>query len=397
MSKRKQMYGLIAAVMIIAAALMTYIPASSVPIPSPKQTERTTTISIWVFSKGWDSLVSEFQKQHPDVVVDVRGFRSSEQLYTELLASISANAAPQLAEIRSFYGISGLVSSGAAVSVDDIGAGENLEWISALSEPFRYSGKLWAIPTGGSLPVVFYRDELMKRTGEQKNKLDSWNEIERAAALPVPNLNQSASGLHWGLTVDNELPWYLENIARLSGYDQALAMWKGWVDGLSIMAPLTHKAAASDFINGKTGVFISSSDKLPTIERFVGGKFIFALSAFPGAEAVGMIPAVNGVALLQASPVKQKAAANFLSFLTLEQSQIAVWRSMGLIPARADVAERLQEENSASFRQKMILDSVRWLVPHSSSVSDLDVWTQTSEKLEKAELQAGESISGTGG
>lgn len=377
----------IAAVFLLAGAFIWNMANRPLSSGTEDKPQDTVTLSVWVFSKGWDAPLSEFQRNNPQITIDLRTFRAAEQLYKELLASISANAAPQLAEIQSFYGVPELASTGVVSAFDVQKLPGNAQLLPAFIEPFRYQEKLWALPIGGSVPLLYYRDEVLSRAGLSSTGFRDWFDVEKAAALPVKE-GLPSSQERWRLAIDKELPWYAENIGGGSVSERSLDLWRRWVHAIRIMPPISHLMAVSDFINGKVGVLASSSDKLPMIEQYIGGKFQFDLTRFPTSDLTGILPAANGLVLMHTLPAKEKAAQSFVEFMMDSTAQSFIWTHMGYIPAKTDVAARLAEDTATSVRQKEILDAVRSLSVRKPSENGYDRWLQATEKLEQMEQLA---------
>jgi multiple sugar transport system substrate-binding protein len=377
----------IAAVSLFAGAIIWNIANRPLSSGAENKPQDMVSLSVWVFSKGWDAPLSEFQTKYPQITIDLRTFRSAEQLYKELLASISANAAPQLAEIQSFYGIPELALTGVVSAFNEQELSANAQLLPPFVEPFRYQGKLWALPIGGSVPLLYYRDEVLSRAGLSSTGFRNWLDVEKAAALPVKEglpLTQE----RWRLTIDKELPWYAENIGGDPVSGRTFDLWRRWVNTVRIMPPISHLMAVSDFINGKVGVLASSSDKLTMIEQYIGGKFQFDLTRFPTSDLTGILPAVNGFVLMQSQHAKEKAAHSFVEFMVDNTAQTFIWTHMGYIPAKTDVVERLAEETTTSARQRTILDAVRSLSVRQPVENDYDRWLRVTEQLERLEQLA---------
>lgn len=383
---RRKWISIITACFLLAGTVM-WIRTQRLPSDGGNvQPQDTVTLSVWVFSRGWDTLLAEFQKQYPQINIDVRTFRSAEQLYNELLPSISANVAPQLAEIGSFYGIAPLAATGSIIPVGDQQPGA-AQLSAAFEESFRYEGKLWALPVGGSIPLLYYREELLSRAELPPNGFCSWNDVEKAAALPVKE-GLASPGDRWRLAIDNELPWYAQNIGGGMASEHAFDLWERWVHTVGIVEPLSHRMAVSDFINGKVGVLLSSSSKLPVIERYIGGKFQFGIMRLPESDSVGIVPAVNGLVQIHSVPAKETAAQRLIGFMMDNTAQSLVWTHMGYIPAKTDVVMQLAELSAASGRQWTILDSIRSLSGRKPAADDYDQWMRVTEKLELLEQQS---------
>lgn len=376
-------------ILIIATAFMFNHKKSTT---TSGESVRGTALSIWVYSQGLETSINEFHQTYPNIDVDVRYFRSSDHLFTELMAAISANAAPQIAEIKSYYGITQLVDAGAVLPVDHLSIPEWKKLPPTFTEPFHYSDVDWVVPIGGSIPLLYYREELLKNS--LKGLFTGWDEVSNAAL--ETNLIGNDEGIkgHWGIAIDKELPWYLEslNVKENHGeteeygkFDSAISMWGEWVHSMQIMKPLTHRRAASDFINGKIGLFLSTSEELTTVERYIGGKFQYNAQWLPGLDQQGIVPSIDGMMVLNSTPTKVKAANSFISYMIHETTQNTLWRSNGLIPSRSDVLLKLQEEGQWNASQKMILDSVRKFSAKRPAKMDFERWSYTQSMLEQLE------------
>ncbi|KIL41644.1 hypothetical protein SD70_05860 [Gordoniibacillus kamchatkensis] len=350
----------------------------------------SASLSLWVYSKGWDDIVHSFGQKHPNIDVNVRTFRSYEQLYTELLAAISANAAPQLAEIHSFYGIAGLMATGAMTPAGDLEAAGDAPFVPAFTAAFRIGNKNWAMPLGGSLPLLYYREEPVKRAGGSSPAFGTWDEV--------------MGGVSGKLAMDKEVPWFFASLGYAPNGDPASAaasrsrtfeLWRNLVHGSGRMKPLQHDTAASDFINGKAGMFIGSSEKLPVIERYIGGKFQFELEQLPVWEQTSVMPGVHGLAVTKSDGSRLKATQTFLSYMAEPDTQSALWSAFGLIPSRADVIRKLEEEPGTDERRKRILEAVPQFVARNPDYDDFRKWKQTERKLEQLELNPAEPAGDT--
>ncbi|WP_010492709.1 extracellular solute-binding protein [Paenibacillus elgii] len=363
------------------------------------------SLSIWVYSKGWEDMVHAFGQRYPHIDVQIRSFRSYEQLYTELLASISAGAAPQLAEIHSFYGIAQLAATGAALPVGNVLTAGKPAFLPAFSAAFRYRGEDWAVPVGGSVPVLYYREEPFKRLAGRAPALGTWEEVRQTLSLVKEPPGEEVSKGYGTMTVDKELPWYLASLSyapKESGGPaaertrSALELWRNLTHESKLMKPLQHDRAASDFINGKAGMYVGSSDKLPTIERYIGGKFSFDLAKLPAWKQEALLPGVHGLVALKSDPDRLKAAQSFVQEITAPEAQSALWNTVGLIPARTDVIGKLEEESALSERLRRILSWLPSLAGRVPRDDDYERWKRTEHMLEQIELNPQEPVEDVG-
>lgn len=380
---------------IAAAALVYGLTYGKRLDDEPKPPLPPASISIWVWSKGWEDKARAFGQKYAHIDVNIRSFRSYEQLYTELLASISANAAPQLAEIHSFYGIGPLAATGAALPVGEVVSDGKPPIAAAFAAAFRHRNNDWAVPFGASVPLLYYREETLKRIIGQAPAFGTWKELERTLSLANRSAAEESATDYGTIAMDKELPWFLASLryapqaseasaaARTRG---ALELWRSWTHELQLMKPLQHDKAISDFINGKTGMYIGSSEKLPTIERFIGGKFVFDIAKFPEWEQTAMLPGVHGLVVLKSEPERQRAAISFVQEMTAPETQAAMWNTSGLIPARADALAKLEEEPALGERLRRILGMVPSMAAREPRDDDYERWKRTERTLELIEL-----------
>lgn len=386
---------------IAAGALIYGFTNGKQPEEGLKPPVPPASLAIWVYSKGWEDVVRAFGQSYPHIDVHIRSFRSYEQLYTELLASISAGAAPQLAEIHSFYGIAQLAATGAALPAGEVMTAGKPPVLPAFSAAFRYRDEDWAVPFGGSVPVLYYREEPFKRLAGHAPALGTWEEVRQTLSLAKAPPGEEVSKGYDTITVDKELPWFLASLSyapketggpAAERTRSALELWRKVTHESKLMKPLQHDKAASDFINGKAGMFVGSSDKLPAIERYIGGKFSFDLAKLPFWEQAALLPGVHGLAVLKSDPERQKASQSFVRELTGPEAQSALWNTSGLIPARTDVLEKLEEEPASGERLRRILSWLPSLSGRAPRYDDYERWKRTERMLEQIELNPQEPV-----
>ncbi|AJY73430.1 extracellular solute-binding protein [Paenibacillus beijingensis] len=346
-------------------------------------------ITLWVYSGGWQEYADAYNKDHPDVEVNIRKFSSYEQLLVELLASISAGDAPEIAEVDSRFGISQLAQSGQAIAVEN-GRADHSQ-ISLLERTFRdafgFSGQIWAAPVGGALPMIYYREEVRTYAGIGAADFQDWHELTDASTHESQMTEKKYGKGGAAIAVDADIPWYAVNMsasAESPGTNGMFAeLWTRWTQEAGMMEPLQHEKAVSDFINGKAQVLIASSEKLGMIEKYIGGKFAYHMQRFPQVEQTGVIPDVHALMLFSSEPAKQEAARSFAGYMQGAEAQKLVWTNSSLIPARPDITQSL---TASDERSRLILDSVRLFVSQMPSPDDQSQWQKMNDVFIRMEL-----------
>ncbi|GIP34163.1 extracellular solute-binding protein [Paenibacillus sp. J2TS4] len=376
----------------VGAGFYWFRHANSSPLVK-REITHPVTIEAWVYTKALASSFAEFDRENDEVEVETRVFRSYEQLYDELTAAISAHHVPQVVELSSFYGIAQLAETGDLLPLD-----EHLParlWDSLhpdLTAYFQYRSSSWAMPYGASIPVLFYNQDLLRYSGVNDGsdgaQLNGWNELIQAA-------RQVAASEYWGLVVDDEAPWYFQNWLLSNGEDKVtpgkaakvLALWQRLVEEERMMPPLQQQLAASDFIDGRAGLFLSSSDKRAMLEKYIGGKFSFGMMAIP--DASRFIPKVNGLAVLRSSEDKEEKALAALAYMNQTMTQERIAEATSQFPARREddgSPTRVTGFDALEGARNPLLSLENRFNPVTPSIKDKERWKEMETLIEEIEL-----------
>ena len=119
-------------------------------------------------------------------------------------------------------------------------------------------------------------------------------------------------------------------------FDDANGMWALKTleaFGKSGMPNLGLGQARQSFVAGNVAMLVDSTSYVAAAERQIGGRFPFKTVAFPLATADGRLPAGGNVAMVFAKDAeRQKAAWNYVKFVTGPVGQTAMVNSTGYMP-----------------------------------------------------------------
>ncbi|WP_409341810.1 extracellular solute-binding protein [Paenibacillus sp. MBLB4367] len=398
----RKLLGWLAAAVIVAGFAATYMTITGVPGDtggsSLQSAGSSESIAIWVHSEGLADLLGDYQSEHPELELDIRTFRSGIQLYEELTAAISTRTTPQIAELDSLYGVAQLAETGALLPADgetEADATLASRMPAAFTAPFRYKEKDWAVPFGGGIPVLYANMNMLRTAGiETKAAFGDWEDALKAGEAMTKDVNGDGATDYWGLAVDRDQPWYFQSLLTDSGgkldgqqgYDSAFALWKRFAYGSRVMKPLQHQLAASDFINGKAGLFISGSDRITMLEKYIGGKFVFEIAPLPRLAQTAILPEIRAFALIRSTPEKEQAALRCIRYALSDQVQLRLLRQLGLLPARWDIADKLMKEEQLTERERFVLEASGSLAVKPASLDDPKRWKKIDQLLETIEL-----------
>lgn len=386
---------LLAAACLLGIGIWFFSISKNAP---PQESVPVTSIEGWVYTPIYAEWINEFDSKHPEYHIEVRTFRSPEQLYDELNAALSANAAPQFAEVSGLYGIPQLAESGMLLELNQHFSEELWEQLHpALVSSFAYEDRQWAMPIGGEIPVVYYNLNLLELAGiEEAAITDSAGMLQAASKLTM-SPRGNASNEKWGLAADKDVPWYLINWAyantgshlAAASWENSIQLWHELVFGeQQVMKQLQHHLAASDFVNGQVAMLISSSGKLPMLSQYIGGKFSFDWQLLPllgDSRQAEYTANARGMVLIPSQPEKEEAAQQLLAFMLDPKVQADMLQSGGQIPAHEAFSSQLEDGRLTPMAEKLlsVRDRLRHLSPDGSQ---LMLWQQLMDISEQVEL-----------
>ncbi|MFB9279352.1 ABC transporter substrate-binding protein [Cohnella cellulosilytica] len=384
----KQRFSLLVGFMLVVGCAVAYmIVASSQRSGSERETGQSRSLNVWIYSEELAGFFDRYEMEHSGVNVNLRVFRSWKTLYEELLTAVSANAAPQLAEIGSTYGVMQLVNRGAMLPV-----GERIgpELWKRVSEPFAAAfsngGTAWAAPLGGSVPVLYGNRNLFN-AAQVDETLADWPAIGTAGRALTKDIDRDGRTDIWGLVADANMAWHHLNMA----YDPAVGgrseekildsfeRWREYLNADRITPPLQHQMAASQFIYGKAGMLLATSRKRPTLEKYIGGKFEFGIVPLPGEPGqADLLPEISGLAVLSPASEEEDLAWDCVRYMLDESVQSRLMRDASLIPARGDVAKRLLKSGELTERENAIMRLKDRFAVKYPTVEDESAWNKYS-------------------
>jgi len=401
----KQRFSLLVGFMLIVGCAAAYmIVISSQRSSSERETGESRSLSVWIYSEELAGAFARYEEEHPGVNVNLRVFRSWRTLYEELLTAVSANAAPQIAEIGSTYGVMQLVSRGAMLPADE--RIDRKLW-ERISEPFAAAfsnqGIAWAVPLGGSVPVIYDNRNLFN-AAQQSETLRDWPAIAAAGKALTKDIDQDGLPDIWGLVADANMAWHHMNMAydpSLGGRSEeriyeSFERWREYLNEDRITPPLQHPLAMSQFIYGKAGMLLGTSRKRPTLEKYIGGKFEFGIVPLPGEPGqADLLPEISGLAVLAPGAGNENLAWECVGYMLEESVQARLMRDASLVPARGDVADRLLRSGELTERENAIMRLKDRFAVKYPTVDDEGVWnkyTGDQEWLESSPAVSSEAL-----
>jgi multiple sugar transport system substrate-binding protein len=310
------------------------------------------------FAKFHEPIANEFMKKHPDIKIQ---FRAPSPSYDDghqvVLRSAMTRQLPDI-----FYSgfhllpemVRTLEKRNQITPLDAMLAAEGAEFRKAnypesLMSLATFDKKTYGIAFNASNPIVYFNADLVKKAGGDPNNFPkSFDDLIKLAA----KINDPANGIN-GIAYDvHGWPdsWLFEAMISQAGgrllNDDATDIAFDGPAGLNAlktfrrfvteggMQLIDWEQSRQQFGAGKVGILFTTPAHLTQVTGLVGTRFEFKTSTFPIADAAkGVIPTGgNAVVMLTQDAAKQKAAWEFIKFVTGPEAQKIVVEMTGYLP-----------------------------------------------------------------
>ncbi len=378
LNKRTKLGGLLAVTMLLASACganpngtdsgtMASEPANSNAEQTTTATNAEEKVKITFYSynlaiasqkDGTQLLIDEFEAAHPNIDIDPIAVPSTE-INTKVQADIAAGASPDVAQLV-FDGLDYAVHNYNAKALEDVVPAEELaQTFEGFSpnglELGRLNGKTYGMPFTFSTPVLFYNAKLFADAGlDPASPPATWAEVKEAALQIAEKTD--AEGVHIGGSSGND--WIVQaligsNGGRVLSEDRTTIMYgepeavgaiQMWQDLVTSGAhdKLNDGEVIQAFSEGKLGMLLYTS---ALQSAFIGasqaGGWELKAAAMPSFDGKPTTPVNSGSALfiLSQDEAKQKAAWEFVKFVTSERGYTIITSKMGYLPLRTAIVD----------------------------------------------------------
>jgi multiple sugar transport system substrate-binding protein len=308
--------------------------------------------------EGTQQLIDEFEAAHPDIKIDAVPVNSNE-VATKVQADIAAGSRPDVAQIV-FDSLDYAVQNYGAKALEDIVPADELKKNFEGFAPNglklgQLQGKTYGLPFTFSTPVLFYNAKLFKDAGLDPEKPPkTWEEV-KAAGIQIASKTK-AGGVHIGGMTGAD--WIVQALIGSNGgkvlsddrktlqfgEPAAIGAVKMWQDLLQSGAhdKLSDGEVVQAFSSGKLGMLLyTSALQSSLISAAKTGGWELKAAPMPSFGDKPTTPINSGSALmiLSEDKAKQKAAWEFLKFVTSERGYTIITSQIGYLPLRPAITE----------------------------------------------------------
>ncbi|MGW1165504.1 extracellular solute-binding protein [Streptomyces sp. NPDC001153] len=314
--------------------------------------------------KYWDTLVREYESQHPGVKIDVSVY-SWNDVDAKVKDMVAAGHAPDLAQIGAYadYAAAGKLYPAS----DLLSIRTQADFLSQLSDAGQWNHTQYGIPFAASTRVLFYNQTLFAKAGITPPT--TWDELAADAkalkdkgvkypfALPLGPEEAQAETMQWllsGSSGNNGGSGYTDDIGTYTIDSAQNVQTFTWLKddlvdkGLTGPVPpgkLNRATAFAAFADGQVGMLNGH----PTLIQQAGKKGVkFGMVPMPG--RTGRARASMGVAdwmMAFRQNGHRDRIGDFLNFIYTRKNVLAFSREYGLLPVTGSASNAMSASDSA--------------------------------------------------
>ncbi|TPN06759.1 ABC transporter substrate-binding protein [Mesorhizobium sp. B2-1-3] len=394
---------------IIAASAVLLGAASTALAQSP------VTLDVYyafpAFAKFHEPLAAEFMKEHPDIKIQFRAPAASyDEGHQAMLRASITNNLPDV-YYSGYHVLHELVGKlKARNQILDLGTmmdAESKEWRDAnyadnILDLGRVDGKLYGLAFNASMPIMFYNADLVKKAGGDPDNMPTDWPGTMELAKKIKATGSGIAGLAYNIH-DWPDEWLWDAMLMQGGGEltkdgkvafgdehglKALEYFRSFVTDAG-MPLIDWDQSRQAFIAGQIGIFFDTPARLSQDTELIGDRFKLRTAVFPvDDKEKGGLPTGGNAAVITASdPAKQKAAWEFLKFVTGPKAQEQVVKMSGYLPTNkaatgTDYLGPFYEANPnyATVAKQMAL-SRPW--PGYSAGNTVRIWRTQREIISK--------------
>jgi multiple sugar transport system substrate-binding protein len=310
------------------------------------------------FAKYHEPIAQAFMKAHPDIEIKFRApAKNYDEGHQAMLRAAVTNQLPDL-YFPGFHLMDELAATldkrGQIADLGPMLAAEPAAWRAAnysdaMLKLGQVRGKQYGMPVNASLPIVYFNADLVKKAGGDPARMpDTWDGLIALAAkikAASPGVAGIANDVHiWPDTwmfqamVDQEGGRVLDDSGTKIAFDdaaglKAMTLLRRLVT-VGGMPLLEAEASRQQFVAGQTGIYFQTPARMRATLDSIGSRFTLGTAAFPIDDKVkGGIPTGGcAVVITTRDPAKQKAAWEYVKFITGPEAQKIIVETTGYLP-----------------------------------------------------------------
>lgn len=308
--------------------------------------------------KGTQSLIDEFQSAFPNIKVEGK-YTAVEEIINSVGAEVAANQAPDVAQLAT-RNTEFAAQQLRAVALDQaVPRDEYQETMRHILPQARALGLVgdhhYGAPYTISTPTLFYNADLFKAAGLDPDQPPrTWAEVRQYGQQIKDRTGKAA--VYIGEAIPTNV-WLIQSLISSNGgailsadrsqaaFNQpaavdTLTQWQAMVQA-GIHPSISSNDATAAFNNGNLAMYLTSTALLSAAEQAARGKFDLRTAGEPSFDGNTVRPVNSGSSLFMFAkdPVQQRAAWEFMKFVSSQRGFTIITSQIGYLPLRDDVLD----------------------------------------------------------
>ncbi len=337
-----------------------------------------------------ESLVADFEKEHPNIKVNLQNQGNYGDLNQILVATMqSPSDLPTITQAYPDWMLqfedANLVTDLTDMVKGEDGIEDYDDILPGVREEIEQDGKIMGLPFNKSTEVLWYNKTLFDELGlEVPKTYDELKEVSKKIyeEKNIPGVgfdslpNFYATYLHnKGLEMDKDL-----DITSPESVEAVNYYLDGIKDGYFRIAG-TDQYMSGPFANEQVGAYIGSNAGEVYVKDGVEDKFEYAAAPYPAESAVQQ--GTNIYMFDNADDAQKKAAFEFLKYLTSKEAQIKFALDTGYMPARTSALEDSKYKDSDSSIAPILADATKNLYSRPLAPGSQQAYNDIGSTLEQ--------------
>ncbi|MFA1624906.1 extracellular solute-binding protein [Rhizobium mongolense] len=326
------------------------------PVQAADVTLRVDTTPS-IFADMFKDLVTAFEAKNPTIHLQID---TSQRDQTDTIQRTMRQAVVGELPDVSFQGFNylKLLADGGHIQPLDGLIAADSEWNETQYSPSvvatgKINGKIYALGVGFAFPILYYNADLVAEVQGGNNELPTdWDGI-LAVAQKIQKAHPDVLGAYTRYNSFLSQGHIMSRGGSLGNADgtavaftddkgmAAFDLFRRFGEAGQAKVDMTDSQARQSYVSGKIGILADSSSSLESFAQQAEGKFEIGTAHFPFAETGAELP-TSGIAVVlhTTDPERQKAAWQFMRFVSGPEGQNIVGRKTGYVPANEVAVNR---------------------------------------------------------